>query len=146
MVRYMHEGDVGPVVEMVRALAAHHGDVASLDADALRRDALGAVPWLWVLVAERRGALVGFAALVATAQLQFGARGIDIHHLFVDEEARGQGVGRDLVEAALTAARDLGAGYVTVGTAPRNGFAAAVYERLGFSMLPEAGPKYRMRL
>jgi phosphinothricin acetyltransferase len=90
---------------MVHDLAAHHGDVPTIDVEMLKRDALGDAPWLTVLVAERAGVLLGYAALCRMAQMQFGARGMDMHHLFVARAHRGQGVGAALITASVKAAK-----------------------------------------
>lgn len=137
--------DLRHVHAMVQALAAHHGDACTLTEDALARDALSDPPWLRVIVAERDGVLVGYAALCPLAQLHFGVRGMDMHHLFVVEHARGTGVGRALIDASLAHCRDEGCRYMTVGTHPDNAAAAAVYRAAGFEDLPPPGPRFRMK-
>ncbi|MEW9918272.1 N-acetyltransferase family protein [Marimonas sp. MJW-29] len=146
IVRPITPDDLTAVLFMVRALAAHHEDIATLTPETLARDALGDPPWMRVLVTERRGDLVGYAALCPLAQLQFGVRGMDMHHLFVAEQARGSGVGRALIDASLALCRAEGCRYMTVGTHPENTAAAAVYRAAGFEDLPPPGPRFRMKL
>ena len=131
---------------MVRALAAHHGDTPLATPDSLARDALGPSPWLRLLVAEGKRGLLGYAALCPLAQLQFGVRGMDMHHLFVAPEARGTGIGRALIDASLALARAEDCRYMVVGTHPDNSAAAAVYRAAGFEDLPPPGPRFRMKL
>ncbi|MEQ6249196.1 GNAT family N-acetyltransferase [Sulfitobacter sp. HNIBRBA3233] len=136
--------DIDPLLEMVRALARHHGDAAQITRAALERDVLGPAPWLRVLLA-RYDSVVGYAALVPLAQLQFGVRGMDMHHLYVVPQARGQGVARALIDASVALAREAGCRYMTVGTHPGNAPAAAVYRAMGFDDLPPPGPRFRIR-
>ena len=74
-IRPFRAPDLPAVLEMIKALAAHHGDAATVTPDRLARDALGEAPWLRLLVAEQAGRLIGYAALCPLAQLQFGVRG-----------------------------------------------------------------------
>ncbi|QUJ75873.1 GNAT family N-acetyltransferase [Sulfitobacter albidus] len=144
-VRPILDTDLDPVLKMIHALAAHHGDAAVITKDTLARDALGAVPWLHVLVAEGARGLVGYAALCPLAQLQFGVRGMDMHHLFVAPDMRGRGLGRRLTQASVAHARDLGCRYLTVGTHPDNHGAAAAYRAMGFAARPAPGPRFSLR-
>ncbi|KIN62453.1 putative acetyltransferase protein [Sulfitobacter noctilucicola] len=144
--RPLEHKDLPVLLEMVRDLAMHHGDTADVTRADLERDCLGVTPWLQVLVAEVGGAVSGYAALCPLVQLQFGVRGMDIHHLFVRDVARGRGVGRALINASLELSRSLGCRYVTVGTHPDNAVAAAIYPRMGFDALPQPGPRFRIKL
>lgn len=140
-IRPIHEPDLSEVLEMIHALAAHHGDPVAVTLDDLRRDALGPHPWLRVLVAPQQG----YVALCPLAQLQFGVRGMDMHHLFVVADARGQGVGRALIAAAISYAKEEGCRYMMVGTHPDNVAAQGVYRSAGFENLPASGPRFRMK-
>jgi len=126
---------------MARALAAHHSDVAEVTLDDLRRDTLGPSPWLYLLVAEGQG----YVALCPMAQLQFGVRGMDIHHLYVVPEARKRGVGRALIGAAVDLAKGLECRFVTVGTHPDNIAAQNAYLALGFAPRGMSGPRFGMK-
>ena len=91
--------DAPRLLSMVRALADHHGDVPEVSSEALERDIFGEIPWVYVVVSEVEGEIVGYAALAPLAQLHAGVRGIDMHHLFVEKEFRGIGIGRRLISA-----------------------------------------------
>ncbi|KEJ90898.1 GNAT family N-acetyltransferase [Sulfitobacter donghicola] len=135
------EADIPDVLQMIRGIAAYHGDEALITAADLRRDAFGPNPWLRVLVAKGQG----YVALIPLAQLQFGVRGIEIHHIFVKESARGRGVGRALINAAIEYAKGQEARYLSVGTHPDNLIAQDTYRAIGFDESPVAGPRFRMR-
>ena len=84
--------------------------------------------YAWVRVARDGGSVVGLAALALEAWNQ-RAR---LEHLYVAAGARGQGLGRALVESAMEAARGLGARGVWVETQTSNAGAVGFYERVGF--------------
>lgn len=144
--RALRPSDLTIMLDMVRALAAHHDDQAQTTIPDLERDCLGVAPWLRVLVAEHAQSVVGYAALCPLAQLQFGARGMDMHHLFVAQNMRGKGVGRALITASVALSKLLGCRYVTVGTHPENMVAGKVYEAAGFEPLSPPGPRFRIKL
>ncbi|MCX7558525.1 GNAT family N-acetyltransferase [Sulfitobacter sp. F26204] len=144
-IRPVESEDLPLVLDMVQGLAAHHGDAAQVTLSDLARDCLGTEPWLRVLVAQEGRALLGYTALCPLAQLQFGVRGMDMHHLFVQPKARGAGVGRALIAASLALTKSLGCRYLTVGTHPGNKAAAAIYQAAGFESLAPPGPRFRMK-
>lgn len=87
-----------------------------------------------VLVAERGGEVVGYAygrleARDWNALLE--AHG-GFHDLWVDEKARGAGVGRQLAEAMMAALVKLGAERVVLMTAAKNASAQRLFTQLGW--------------
>lgn len=145
-IRGVEAEDLPALAGMIAALAAHHGDRARITPEALARDALGEAPWLRVLVAEAGGGLLGYAALCPRMQLQFGQRGMDLHHLYLEPQARGRGLGRRLIEAAADLARGLGCSYLSVSAEAANWHAQTVYRACGFAALPGGGRFYRRGL
>lgn len=145
-VRNIQASDLPSLLPMVQSLAEHHGDVPQVSLRDLERDCLGASPWLRTLVAEKDTQLLGYSALCPLAQMQFGVRGMDMHHLFVCSTARGGGVGRALIDASVELTKSLGCRYMTVGTHPDNKEAAMMYQAAGFETLPPPGPRFRIRL
>lgn len=140
-IRPIIETDIPDVVRMVHALAAHHGDTGYLTEADLRRDALGPHPWLHMLVAQGKG----YCALYRQGQVQFGVRGLEVHHLYVEPVARGSGLGRALMDAARIHAQSLGCRYLTVGTHVDNIAAQAMYHAIGFDRMDAAGPRFRTK-
>lgn len=145
-IRGARPADAGRIVRMVEKLAAHHGDTPTATTEDLVRDLFGENPWIHVLVAEAGDALVGYAAMCGLIRLQFGTRGMDIHHLFTEAAFRGRGVGHDLVEACKIKAISLSCRFLTVGTHPDNHKAQAFYESLGFERKDAHPPRFFMRL
>jgi len=144
-IRAVRPDDLTQLLEMIAALAAHHGDTPGANEAALRRDLFGSGPWLHGLIVDGVGSGAGYALLLPTAQAQNGIRGLDLHHLYVRSDLRGRGLGRALVDGAVTLARDLGCGYLIVGADPDNTGAAAAYSALGFAPR-RAGLRFRRDL
>jgi L-amino acid N-acyltransferase YncA len=84
-----------------------------------------------VLVAERGGAIVGWASLNP-----FNPRACYDHvgdfSLYVERAARGSGVGRRLLEALIARARELGYHKLVLAAFPYNAAGCALYARCGF--------------
>lgn len=137
--------DFDDVCEMAHALAAHHGDTATLSPADLARDFGPGQPWGRLIIAEVGGVRAGYAALCPLMQLQFGVRGMDMHHLFVRPEYRGTGVGRALIRAVVDHAKSQGCRYVTVGTHPDNTKAQRIYLAAGFTRRPTPGPRFGLK-
>jgi ribosomal protein S18 acetylase RimI-like enzyme len=76
------------------------------------------------------GRILGVLTLV-TLELPTGTQ-TRIEDVVVDDSARGLGVGRALVTAALRAAADGGARFVELTSAPHRVAARELYRRLGF--------------
>lgn len=82
----------------------------------------------WARIAVDGGEPVG----LATLRLETWNRRANLHHLYLAPAARGQGLGRALVEAAASAAAALGARCLWVETQTINAGAIRFYERVGF--------------
>ena len=82
---------------------------------------------LWV--AERNGSVVGFVGL------QIRGRQAEIEPVVVSFDARGQRIGRSLVETAVAAARAEGVRQVKASPVARNALALRFFHRLGFDTL-----------
>ena len=146
VIRPVERGDLTDLCAMIHALAAHHGDRAQADAATLERDLLGDRPWLSGLVADAAGRLQGYAILCPRAQVHLGLRGADLHHLYVAEAARGQGLGRRLTMGAADLARDQGCRFLVVSAEADNVAAHAFYRRAGFEPAETGARLFRMRL
>ena len=143
MVRRAEAADLSVLLDMVQALACHHGDEPAATLESLAAD----MQWGTIFLVARVGdEVVGYAALLPLAQIQFGRRGLDIHHMFVRAAFRGLHVGRALIDAGLDVARDAGCDYVMVGTHSENTAAQAMYRACGFSDAPVGGPRFGMRV
>jgi phosphinothricin acetyltransferase len=99
-------------------------------------------------VAEKNGAVVGFACLVP---FRSGPGYADVreHSIHVDASARGAGVGRALMTALEADARAAGLRVLMAGISGENPGAVIFHARLGFEQvgrLPGVGVKFGRRL
>lgn len=144
-VRPVTPGDLPDIAGMSGALGAFHGENTRVTVAALTRDLFGSPPWCWGLIATDGDKAIGYALMLPTAQIQHGRRGLDLHHIFVIEDRRGQGIGRALVRQVEALARDFDASYVTIGTDPQNTGAQAAYQAMGYARR-DPGPRFAKKL
>ena len=135
-------GDLPALLRMIEALTRHHDDVPRVTLETLARDVVGPAPCFQVRMAETEAGLVGYAACLPIARLGHGERGLDLHHLFVAETARGQGIGTALLRACEALARDTGCSYVIIGTHPDNRAAQVYYQSLGYEQMPNTAVRF----
>lgn len=138
--------DLPELGAMITELAAHHGDAAAITTETLERDLFGRLPWITALVAEAGDRLIGYAILVPLYRAQQGARGMELHHLYVRPGHRGTGIGRHLVSKAREQARMAGATYLSVSAATGNFAAHRFYESENFKAGPVTGMRYLQAL
>jgi ribosomal protein S18 acetylase RimI-like enzyme len=85
-----------------------------------------------LLVARVDGRMVGMCTL-ATILIPTGVRA-RIEDVVVDESARGQGIGSELIMAAVRLAKTRGARNVDLTSRPSRSGANRLYQRLGFEV------------
>jgi L-amino acid N-acyltransferase YncA len=83
------------------------------------------------LVAELDGDVAGWVALVPYSRREVYS-GVGEESVYVAERARGQGVGRALLEAVIESARAGGLWTLQAGIFPENAASLAVHHALGF--------------
>lgn len=81
-----------------------------------------------LLGAWRDGQLLGYACLYWTFTSLVPAEIVLMNDLYVDPSARGEGIGRALIEASTAVARDRGAHHLQWVTAPDNRTAQRLYD------------------
>jgi GNAT superfamily N-acetyltransferase len=144
-VRPATSADAGTIVRFVRALAEFEREPAEsvrlTEADVLR-DGFGERPRFEVLIGEVDGEPAGFALFFPNYSTWEGRAGIYIEDLFVDERARGTGLGRALMAAAARLAVERGAARLELSVLDWNP-AREFYERLGMWQMREWLP-YRV--
>ncbi|MEZ5887993.1 MAG: GNAT family N-acetyltransferase [Paracoccaceae bacterium] len=132
--------DVALIRAMLQALSDHEGGPQVASEAALLADGFGARPLFQTLIAEEAGTALGMILYFPEYSTHRGEPGLFVQDLFVAPGARGRGLGRLLLKAAM-AAQDWGARYVTLGVDPDNRGALDFYEMLGFRRR-----KYRLLL
>lgn len=86
-----------------------------------------------LLIAELGDAPAGYAFVRVEKESLEDLRGRSawLHDIFVDPEARGQGIGKQLVEAAIKAARSLGSDNLMLSVSPKNSAGQRLFKSLG---------------
>jgi len=84
-----------------------------------------------LLGAWRDGDLLGYACLYWTFTSLVPAETVLMNDLYVDPGARSEGVGRALIEASASVARERGAHHLQWMTAPSNKTAQRLYDSTG---------------
>lgn len=107
-VRPARAEDCETILRMIRALAQFQGiaDRVTAKVESLRRDGFGPQPRFEALIAESAGRPVGLAMYQMNYSIWEAACSLQITDLFVDELARGTGVGFRLVIEVGRIARD----------------------------------------
>jgi GNAT superfamily N-acetyltransferase len=88
-----------------------------------------------VLVAEIANKVVGFAFVQFEAKNYAGLleSAAWVHDIYVDEAARGAEAGKNLINAAIDAAKELGANKLMLSAAAQNENAKGFFEHQGFT-------------
>jgi len=135
--------DLAPLCAMIGKLCAFHGDACVMDhEDAQARFIDGP---LTAFIAKADGVPVGYLVLEPHWRPMHAGDLLDIAHLFVEEPARGQGVGRAMIARAQQFAYKTGAHRLVIGTAPENPTAAMVYRQMGFAEITHRpGPRFEV--
>jgi GNAT superfamily N-acetyltransferase len=131
-------GDVAAIAELLRQLG-YPADEAAVRGRLERLAASGDR----VLVAAADGRVVGLATLHVSPSIEHDDPAGKLTALVVDQDHRGRGVGRALVEAMESEARARGCAVFFLTTAERRGDAHAFYERVG---LEYTGRRYAKTL
>ena len=130
-VRPATKEDASDIARLAGGLHAALGDpCGNFTAERVLADGFFASPEFKILLAELDGSIVGYALYQPTYDTAHAARGIFLNDLFVVAEARGRGVGRALVEAVQSVARENDREFVWWVTDPDDDTAAAFYRSL----------------
>lgn len=97
-----------------------------------------------ILVAKQQGAAIAMVNLLFTVSTALGGRVAMLEDMIVSKNARGKGIGAQLMQSAITHARNAGCKRITLLTDESNENAQQFYTKQGFirsTMIP-----YRMKL
>jgi len=132
MVRDACQKHAPALLELVRALIAQQRDpLDHFDTAALARDVFGEDSFLRALVAEREGALIGYAFFHDAYESTYAQRGVYLCDLYVAPEARRSGAGRALAAGVAAAAKAMGRKFVWWTAKDWNDEARGLYDALG---------------
>ncbi len=133
MIRYraLKAADMPMLRDMLQALSDQDGGQEVASVEALLHGGFGAQSLFSGVVAEAAGQALGIVVYYPDYSTLRGEAGVYVQDLFVTEAARGKGIGRGLLAAAM-AVQDWGARYLTLSVSPANAAAKVFYDRAGF--------------
>jgi len=99
-------------------------------ADEIRRDVLSGASGQRIILAEREGRAVGFAAWDRVYDLHWGAGGVQIADLYVEPGSRGHGVALSMLAAVCAEGRSHGAVFLRGASYDRASATGRFYERI----------------
>ena len=137
--------DAHTIVQMIRSLALYEKEsletVKITESDVLR-DGCGETARFETLLAELDGTVVGFALFFFTYSTWTGKPGLYLEDLYVEKDARGYGLGRDLMKDLARIANNRGCSRFELSVLNWNP-TREFYHRLGFKDMNE-WLKYRL--
>jgi GNAT superfamily N-acetyltransferase len=131
--------DAPTIVRLVQSLAIFEKEpvetVQLTEADVLR-DSFGESPLFETLLAELDGTAVGFALFFHNYSTWQGRRGLHLEDLYVDDHARGNGLGMDLMRELARIAEERGCARFELSVLDWNP-TREFYHRIGFEDMTE---------
>lgn len=127
------ERDIPLILEFVRGLAEYEGHLDRVEAteDRLRNSLFGAKPAAQVVFAYDNDTPVGYAVFFYTYASFIALPGVYLEDLFVKPEARGKGVGRELLRYLARLAKEQSCSRIEWAVLNWNESAIGFYKRLG---------------
>jgi GNAT superfamily N-acetyltransferase len=127
------ERDVPLILEFIRELAAYerHLDRVEATEERIRETLFGAEPAASVILAFDGEKAVGFAVFYLTYSTFAGLPGLYLEDLFVKPEARGLGIGRQLLHYLAKLAKEKGCWRIEWAVLHWNESAIGFYRKLG---------------
>lgn len=133
LIRRAMADDAAGVLELIKALAAHHGQSEHVQTDekSLLAAGFGDASEVGALLAEIDGTAAGFLSYTVRYSIWLGARFMQIDDVFVRDEYRGNGLGNALMMESQSVCKQLGLSQIKWEVQPDNVAAIRFYERLG---------------
>jgi len=133
-IRKAAESDLASLRELLVSLIGALDNTEGIDIEVALRNCEHLVrdPGSYFLVADMNGRPVGFISFTIRQTVVHRSPSALIDELVVGREHRGEGVGRQLVLAAIERCRALGCCEVEVSTEETNAKARKLYKRCGF--------------
>ncbi|MCX8250395.1 MAG: GNAT family N-acetyltransferase [Dehalococcoidia bacterium] len=131
--------DAATIVRLVQSLALYENEpvetVQLTEADVLR-DSFGDSPLFETLLAELDGTAVGFALFFHNYSTWHGRAGLHLEDLYVEEHARGNGLGMNLMTELARIAKERGCARFELSVLDWNP-TREFYHQIGFENMEE---------
>ncbi|NIX75951.1 GNAT family N-acetyltransferase [Microvirga terricola] len=132
IIREIAASDHAAVAAMLRKLGHHVGAEPKVTAKDLAAYGPLGHRCTEILVAEAQGAIIGIALYSIVFSAWRGQPGIYVSDLFVEDKARGLGIGTRLLRAAVAREMPRGCAYLKLDVDKDNAEGLSFYEKRGF--------------
>jgi len=131
--------DAAAIVRLIHGLAEFEKltHLVQVTPESLAPHLFGERPVAEALVAERAGRIVAFALFFTNFSTFLALPGLYLEDLFVEPEARGQGIGQALLEHLARLAARRGCGRFEWSVLDWNEGAIRFYQRMGATVMPD---------
>ena len=131
--------DLASIVRLIHGLAEFEKltHLVEVTPESLAPHLFGDRPVAEALVAERVGRVVAFALFFTNFSTFLARPGLYLEDLFVEPEARGQGIGQALLEHLARLAASRGCGRFEWSVLDWNEGAIRFYQRMGATVMPD---------
>ena len=138
-IRAAEPRDLADIVRLIGRLAEfeHLEHLMQATPETLGPHLFGAKPVAEARVVERGGAVVAFALFFTNFSTFLARPGLYLEDLFVEPEARGQGIGQALLEHLAHLAATRGCGRFEWSVLDWNEGAIRFYQRMGATVMPD---------
>lgn len=132
--------DAALIHAMLSEMAEAEGGVIGGGVQALMQHGFGAEPRFRVVLVEERGIALGFCLFLPEYSSWRGAMGLFVQDIYLNHAARGKGLGRGLLAAALAHGQDWQPAFMALMVKRSNLLAIGFYETLGFALRDTSDP------
>lgn len=136
--RFVREGEEGTVLHFIRAIAEYEkmSDCVAATEEGLRQ-AIFKQRACQVLLIEKEGCAVGFCLYFHTFSTFCGRTNLYLEDIFINEEMRGQGIGREVFRILMEIALEEGCERLEWVCLNWNAPSIAFYRKMGASPLSD---------
>lgn len=132
--------DVPLIHALLSEMAKSEGAQIGGGTKSLLDHGFGAAPHFRVVLVEERQVALGFCLFLPEYSSWRGAMGVFVQDIYLRPAARGKGLGRGLLAAAMGAAQDWQPAFMALMVKRSNLSAIGFYEKLGFVLRESAEP------
>ena len=131
--------DVNAIVQLIRELAEfeHLTHLLQVTPEKLRPHLFGERPVVEALVADRAGAVLGFALFFTNFSTYLAQPGLYLEDLYVQPDQRGRGIGEALLSRVGRIAVEREYGRFEWSVLDWNANAIRFYEKMGATVMPD---------
>lgn len=133
VIRRAELADAPVLQQLLEEHVAHHHEAMERGVEALQRYGFGPKALFRSLIAIRAGEPLGFALFYPDFSTLRGRPGVLLQDIYVRPQARGTGLGRQLLSCVMREAQDWEAAFLTLMVDRTNEVALKFYARQGFS-------------